>query len=260
MVPDAPALIRDDSSASWHNRCAVFDAAPRSVASPMTASVALGVTDPGSSRLVYAMVIGLVLVGVALVVLGIWIIRQTRPDLPVLAPLERMGDRDWKKRDAATQRRMLDELRPDGAEPLSAQAAPPPLDAEFELSGHPVPSLSDLGPGVLAVEDPPAGSGEEGTTTEGADTSESGTADAVADVQVDDRHVDDEGSDDESDVAIGIDDDIDVEGADDPGSGADAVEDAAEPDDQSPDEIAIGEEPLAGDDDERVDDVAADQR
>ena len=122
------------------------------VAAP-SAIALVGAGDPRSSRIVYAMVIGLIVVGVALVLLAVWIIRQTRPDLEVLAPLERMGDSDWKKRDPSTQRRMLDEVRPDGAVPLTPEPMPPPLDAEFEAD-HPVSSFSDLGPGVAAERDP----------------------------------------------------------------------------------------------------------
>jgi hypothetical protein len=102
------------------------------------------------------MVIGLVVIGVLLVVLGIWIIRQTRVDLDVLAPLERMGDSEWKKRDRSTQRRMLDEVRPEGAQPLTPATQPPSLDNEFELAEHPVTTFSDLGPGVLSEERDPA--------------------------------------------------------------------------------------------------------
>jgi hypothetical protein len=101
------------------------------------------------------MVIGLIVIGVLLVVLGVWIIRQTRVDLDVLAPLERMGDGDWKKRDRSTQRRMLDEVRPDGARPLAPAKRPPSLDDEFELATHPVTSFSDLGPGVPSEERDP---------------------------------------------------------------------------------------------------------
>lgn len=101
------------------------------------------------------MVIGLVVIGLLLIVLGIWIIRQTRVDLDVLAPLERMGDKEWKKRDRSTQRRMLDEVRPDGAQPLVPAKLPPSLDAEFELAEHPVTSFSDLGPGVPSQERDP---------------------------------------------------------------------------------------------------------
>jgi hypothetical protein len=115
----------------------------------------LGATDPGSTRLVYAMVAGLVIVGLAFIGLGVWLIRQTRYDPPVLAPLERMGDRDWRKRDGVTQRRILDEVRPEGAEPLRSQPEPPALDAEFDSSEQPLSSMTDLGPGLAA---PPPGS------------------------------------------------------------------------------------------------------
>ena len=122
---------------------------------PSSAVALVGAGDPAASRLVYSMVIGLVVIGLLLIVLGIWIIRQTRVDLDVLAPLERMGDGEWKKRDRSTQRRMLDEVRPDGARPLAPAKLPPSLDDEFELDEHPVTSFSDLGPGVPSEERDP---------------------------------------------------------------------------------------------------------
>jgi hypothetical protein len=141
-------LIRGEPTLSWHNRWAVSDVATRlAAATPALVVVAAG--DPRSSRIVYAMVIGLAMVGVGLLLLGVWLVRQTRPDLEVLAPLERMGDGDWKKRDPSTQRRMLDEVRPEGAEPLTPEPEPPPIDAEFEAD-QPVTSFSDLGPGLVA--------------------------------------------------------------------------------------------------------------
>jgi hypothetical protein len=113
----------------------------------------LGAGDPGSTRLVYAMVAGLLVVGVAFLFLGIWLFRQTRYDPPVLAPLERMGDKKWRRQsDPATQRRVLDEVRPEGAEPLRHESSPPELDAEFELAERPVTSMSDLDPSTLSVE------------------------------------------------------------------------------------------------------------
>ena len=150
----APALIRAAAFANWHNRGAVsrvtsHRSVSRLAAVAPSAAALVGASDPRSSRIVYAMVLGLVAVGVALVLIGAWIMRQTRPDLEVLAPLERMGDGDWKKRDPSTQRRMLDELRPDGAAPLTPEPMPPPIDADFEAD-HPVSSFSDLGPGIVA--------------------------------------------------------------------------------------------------------------
>lgn len=102
--------------------------------------------DPGSSRLVYATVVGLVLVGAAFVVLAVWLIRQTRVDPDLLAPLERMGDGDWRRKDPATQRRLLDEVRPEGAEPLHTEPDPPGVDDEFEHAERSVRSLDDLQP------------------------------------------------------------------------------------------------------------------
>ena len=141
-------MIRAATPSSWQNRCSVsaVDRSPVLAASPFVAVVSAG--DPGSSRLVYAMVIGLAAVGVGLTVLAFWILRQTRPDLEVLAPLERMDDRDWKKRDPSTQRRMLDEVRPPGAQPLATEPPPPSIDSDFDQAEHDVASFSDLGPGL----------------------------------------------------------------------------------------------------------------
>ena len=151
-------MIRVEAVANWHNRRAVSRVASHRVVLRLAAvapSAALvGASDPRSSRVVYAMVVGLVAVGVVLVLIGVWILRQTRADLEVLAPLERMGDGDWKKRDPSTQRRMLDEVRPDGAVPLTTEPMPPPIDADFEAD-HPVSSFSDLGPGIVAEQRDP---------------------------------------------------------------------------------------------------------
>jgi hypothetical protein len=148
-------VIRRERQRNWHNLHLVSRHCSRtpnvSFASAMVGAPAvLGASDPGSTRLVYAMVAGLVVIGLAFIGLGVWLIRQTRYDPPVLAPLERMGDRDWRRRDGMTQRRILDEVRPEGAEPLRSQPDVPELDAEFELSEHPVSSMTDLGPGLSA--------------------------------------------------------------------------------------------------------------
>ncbi len=145
-----PALIRVETHVSWHNRVPVPAVDLHLASTSLPTAALVGAGDPDSSRIVYGMVIGLVVIGVMLILLAVWIIRQTRPDLEVLAPLERMGDSDWKKKDPSTQRRILDELRPEGAEPLVPASRPPSIDADFEQSDHPVTSFSDLGPGVVA--------------------------------------------------------------------------------------------------------------
>jgi hypothetical protein len=141
--------IRRKRVGNWHNLGCVRDlTTPLSNAarsSVLTAPVVVSAGDPGSTRLVYAMVAGLTVIGVALVLLAIWLLRQTRYDPPVLAPLERMGDRDWRRqRDPATQRRVLDEVRPEGAQPFRPESSPPSIDEEFDLPARPVASMSDL--------------------------------------------------------------------------------------------------------------------
>ncbi len=149
-------MIRHNRVRNWHNLGSVRElTTPLSNAvrgSVIAAPLLLGAGDPGSTRLVYAMVAGLVAIGVLFVLLGIWLFRQTRYDPPVLAPLERMGDKEWRRqRDPATQRRVLDEVRPAGAEPLRHEPSPPNLDAEFELAERPVASMSDLEPSTQSV-------------------------------------------------------------------------------------------------------------
>jgi hypothetical protein len=91
---------------SWHNRCVVKN----HVMTPLLAA-----SDSGSSRVVYAMVLGLVLIGVVFVFIGVWLIRSTRVDPELLAPLERMSESKWRKKDLDTRRSMLNEVRPAGA-------------------------------------------------------------------------------------------------------------------------------------------------
>ena len=91
------------------------------------------VGDPDGTRAVTSIVALLVVLGVGLVMLAVWLFRVTRPDPEVLAPLEVMGERKWRRADPVWQRRRLDEVRPDGAEPLQPSVAPPDLDEAFDL-------------------------------------------------------------------------------------------------------------------------------
>jgi hypothetical protein len=93
---------------------------------------------------VYGIVVALVVIGVVLIGIGIWVFRQTRVDPELLAPLERMNDRSWSRRDPATQRRMLDEVRPDEAVPLHREPKEPEPDEEFDQAARPVESFDDL--------------------------------------------------------------------------------------------------------------------
>lgn len=100
----------------------------------------VAVGDSGSTRTVLAAIAFLVAIGIGLLVLAGWLIRATRADPEVLAPLEVMGEGSWRRADPVWQRRQLDEVRPSGAEPLDPMAAPPLLDAEFDLG----PQLGDF--------------------------------------------------------------------------------------------------------------------
>ncbi len=100
--------------------------------------------DPSSSRIVYGIVVALLVIGVALVAVAVWVFRQTRVDPEVLAPLETMSDRRWRRLDPASQRRMLDEERPEGAEPLRPATSVPVPDEEFAAGTRPVDGFDDL--------------------------------------------------------------------------------------------------------------------
>jgi hypothetical protein len=122
------------------------------------AAAVLAAGDPRATRIVYGAVIGLVVIGVLFAMLGIWLLRRTRVDPEMLAPLERMGDGDWRKRDPATQRRMLDEVRPEGAQPLHLEPKPPAIDPEFDQPTRPIRSFDDLAPPLPDGREPtPAG-------------------------------------------------------------------------------------------------------
>ncbi len=98
-----------------------------------------GVGDPSRTRTLYAVVALLVVVGLSLIMLAIWLVRSTRADPELLAPLEAMSSRKWRRGDPVWQRRRLDEIRPAGAAPL-ATAVPP--EGEFDFNK--VPDQRDL--------------------------------------------------------------------------------------------------------------------
>lgn len=130
---------------AWHTLGAVIVAVLNTVHA--SAPFIVGAGDPGSTRLVYAMVAGLVVIGILFVVVALWLIRQTRVDPELLAPLERMGDNDWNRLEPAGQRRVLDEVRPVDAQPLEVELLEPEIDAEFDESDRPVQTFEDLMPG-----------------------------------------------------------------------------------------------------------------
>jgi hypothetical protein len=106
--------------------------------SARTSAALVAVGDPNRDRTVYATIVLLVALGFTMIMLAVWLLRSTRPDPEVLAPLERMGQRKWRRADPVWQRRHLDEVRPGGADPLEPMSAPPATDAEFERGPQPI--------------------------------------------------------------------------------------------------------------------------
>jgi hypothetical protein len=95
------------------------------------ALMASSVGDPAGTRTIMSIVLLLAVLGIALIMVAIWLFRLTRPDKELLAPLEVMGERKWRRADPVWQRRRLDEVRPGDAQPLQPSAAPPDFDEAF---------------------------------------------------------------------------------------------------------------------------------
>jgi len=95
------------------------------------AVLASSVGDPAGTRTIASIVLLLAVLGTALVMVAFWLFRLTRPDKELLAPLEVMGERKWRRADPVWQRRRLDQVRPTDAQPLQPSAAPPDFDEAF---------------------------------------------------------------------------------------------------------------------------------
>ena len=88
--------------------------------------------DPDGTRTVTSIIALLVALGLGLAMVAVWLHRTTRPDPELLAPLEVMGERKWRRADPVAQRRTLDAVRPAQARPLEPSVAPPAFDAAFD--------------------------------------------------------------------------------------------------------------------------------
>jgi len=112
----------------------------------------------GSTTIVLAAL--LVVVGVAMICTAVWLVRATRADSRSLGPLEVMGDRSWRRRDAASRSQSLEAARPEGAPPPAPMLArdpddPPPMRSlpavEAEQPVEPVEQLQPDGPAEAAA-------------------------------------------------------------------------------------------------------------
>lgn len=110
---------------------------------PRLPTAVASVGDPAATRTVYTTVIILVVLGFVLAAVAVWVLRRTRPEPELLAPLETMDTRGWRKLDPAARRRALDESRPPGALPLRREASEPAVDESFSTVA-PVASFDDL--------------------------------------------------------------------------------------------------------------------
>lgn len=107
------------------------------------------------ARQLWSIVALLAAVGIGLAALAVAVFKSTRPDRELLAPLEVMGSRKWRRSDPVWQHRQLDDARPPGAQPLTtARALPEPL-AEFDQVPG-APGFDDLRPDALAEPEPDA--------------------------------------------------------------------------------------------------------
>lgn len=98
-------------------------------------SAAGSVGDTGSTLLVVAVVVGLLLLGIALVTAAVWVIRSTRVDPAALTPLEEMGTRSWRSADETERLLLLEQARAETeptvrSETRIVEVEEPPQDAE----------------------------------------------------------------------------------------------------------------------------------
>ena len=142
----------------------------------VTLAVFGSVGDPEGTRIVTSIIALLVAIGLALVMLAIWLFRTTRPDPELLAPLEMMGERKWRRADPVWQRRHLDEIRPRGANPMQPSIAPPAIDKAFD-EGPSAAGFDDLHDARLASHDADRDEASVDATTNAATDTPSPSAD-----------------------------------------------------------------------------------
>ena len=109
---------------------------------PLTSSVGLvadSLSDSEATRRVFFAAGGLLVLGVVLLVATIWWWRSTKSEHPSLAPLEVMGARRWGRSGDAERDRLVNSVRPEGAQPLTPGSDPPvPVDLSRVDSEKPV--------------------------------------------------------------------------------------------------------------------------
>ena len=82
----------------------------------------------------FVLVVLLVALGVAMLLVAVWLVRATRTDTRALGPLEVMGDRRFGRRDEAGRAAILTGARPEGA-----IGPAPMLDIDDDGTAPPAP-------------------------------------------------------------------------------------------------------------------------
>lgn len=132
---------------SWQNRSLVSTVVHFPSLSP-----ALAVGDPAATRTVYLTTIALVLLGIGLALLAGWLVRRTRPEPELFAPLEQMESRSWRKLDADERRARLDAVRPPAARPVAIEEFATERNQLDELGEHEVADDADRTEGAEEAE------------------------------------------------------------------------------------------------------------
>lgn len=102
----------------------------------------------GSTTLVLAG--ALVVIGIVMICTAVWLVRATRTDVPALGPLEVMGDRRFRRRDAEARQRTLVAARPPGAPPPAPILEPDDVVAELPA----VPAADEPQPAASSADEP----------------------------------------------------------------------------------------------------------
>lgn len=74
--------------------------------------LAAAVGDAAGTRKLVAIVTLLGVLGIGLVVVGVWLFKITRPDPDALGPLEVMSERKWRSSDPLWQAHLVNSVRP----------------------------------------------------------------------------------------------------------------------------------------------------
>jgi hypothetical protein len=106
---------------------------------PHIGLLAGSLSDSEATRRVFFAAGGLAALGIVLLVSTIWWWRSSKSEHPSLAPLEVMSARRWGRSGDAERKRLVDSVRPDGAQPLTPGTDPPvPVDLSRAASAEPV--------------------------------------------------------------------------------------------------------------------------